>query len=162
MALTHAGENNGWVLLCSLQNCIYLLGGSGAPGVGGWGWGWGTPSLRVSSMRRGFAPLFRHLDDLFAPKIWPCLLFYSDLVGSHFEAPHFQHIDAPFAPQIDQIYHFIQILLGPVLNFERRNPTDFDPPPGAEHWLVVSLRDFVTIRKTLFIYKIQRNQYNQT
>ena len=55
------------------------------------------------------------------------MLFYSDLVGSHFEAPHFQHVDAIFAPQIDQIYHFIQILLGPVLNFERRIPTDFDP-----------------------------------
>ena len=63
----------------------------------------------------------------FPPKIWPCLLFYSDLVGSHFEAPHFQHVDALFAPQIDQIYHFIKILLGPILNFQRRTPTDFDP-----------------------------------
>ena len=99
---------------------------------GGGGGGGALPLWESVGMRRGFAPHFRHLDDLFAPQIWPCLLFYSDLVGSHFEAPHFQHVDALFAPQIDQIYNFIQILLGPVLNFERRTPTDFDPecPPG--------------------------------
>ena len=28
MALAHGGENNGWVLICSLQNCIFLLGDS--------------------------------------------------------------------------------------------------------------------------------------
>ena len=99
---------------------------------GGGGWGalplWESVGMR---MRRGFAPHSRHLDDLFAPQNWttPTISFRSCWV--HFEAPHFQHVDALFAPQIDQIYHFIQILLGPILNFERRTPTDFDPecPP---------------------------------
>ena len=50
---------------------------------------------------------------------------------SHFETPHFQHVDDLFAPKIDQIYNFIQILLGPIFNFEPRTPTDFYPecPP---------------------------------
>ena len=56
-------------------------------------------------MRRGFAP--------------------------HFEKPHFQHVDDLFAPKIDQIYNFIQILLGPILNFEPRTPTDFYPESSA-------------------------------
>ena len=60
------------------------------------------------------------------PRIWPRLPFYSDLVGFHFEALHFQHVDNLFAPKIDQIYHFIRILLDPILNFERRTPTDFE------------------------------------
>ena len=48
-----------------------------------------------------------------------------------FAPPHFRHLDDLFAPQIDQIYNFIQILLGPILNFEPRTPTDFYPecPP---------------------------------
>ena len=28
-------------------------------------------------------------------------------------------------PKIDQIYHVSQILLGPILNFKQRTPTDF-------------------------------------
>ena len=62
--------------------------------------GGALPLWESVGMRRGFAPHFRHLDDLFASKF-------------------------------DQIYHFIQILLGPILNFERCTPTDFDPecPP---------------------------------
>ena len=28
VALVHGGENNGWVLICSVQNCIFLLGDS--------------------------------------------------------------------------------------------------------------------------------------
>ena len=28
VALAHGGENNGWVLICSLQNCIFLIGDS--------------------------------------------------------------------------------------------------------------------------------------
>ena len=59
---------------------------------------------------------------------------------SHFEAPHFQHVDDLFVPKIDQIYHFIQILLGPILNFERCTPTDFDPecPPPASSLPAIS------------------------
>ena len=75
--------------------------------------GGGTPSLRVSRYS------LRCIWTIFLPpKIWPCLPFYPDLVGSHFEVPHFQHVDDLFAPKIDQIYHFIQILLGPILKFE--------------------------------------------
>ena len=37
-------------------------------------------------------------------------------------------------PKFDHVYHFIQILLNAILNFERRTPTDFTwsapPPPG--------------------------------
>ena len=76
-------------------------------------------------MRRGFAPIFGIWTIFLPPQIWPCLPFYSDLVGSHFETPHFQHVDDLFVPKIDQIYNFIQILLGPILNFEPRTPTDF-------------------------------------
>ena len=44
---------------------------------------WHLIPLWVSvGMRRGFAPHFRKVDDLLPPKIWPCLPFYSDLVGS--------------------------------------------------------------------------------
>ena len=98
---------------------------------GGGGGGGALPIWESVGMRRGFAPHFRHLDDPPPPQIWPCLPFYSDLVGSHFEAPHFQHVDDLFASKFDQIYHFIQILLGLILNFERCTPTDFDPecPP---------------------------------
>ena len=38
-------------------------------------------------------------------------------------APHFQHPKKE--KKNDQIYHFIQILLGPVLNFDWRTPNDF-------------------------------------
>ena len=38
-------------------------------------------------------------------------------------------------PKFDHVYHFIQILLGRILNFERRTPTDFYPdlkmPPAS-------------------------------
>ena len=96
----------------------------------------GTPSLRVSRYAPRFCLPFSASGRFFLlPKIWPCLLFYSDLVGTHFEAPHFQHVDDLFAPKIDQIYHFIQILLGPVLNLEQRTPPDFDPEcPGQHTW----------------------------
>ena len=100
--------------------CVCVLGGGAQlPGKGGGGGG-ALPLWESVGMRRGFAPMFGIWTIFSPPKIWPCLLFYSDLVGSHFEATHFQHVDALFAPQIDQIYHLIQNLLGPVLNFERR------------------------------------------
>ena len=35
--------------------------------------------------------------------------------------------------QIYQIYHYIQILLGPISNFERRTPTDFYPSASPPH-----------------------------
>ena len=71
------------------------------------------PFWESVGMRRGFASIFGIWTIFLPPKIWPCLPFYSDLVGSHFEAPHFQHVDDLFASKFDQIYHFIQILLGP-------------------------------------------------
>ena len=56
-----------------------------------------SPLWESVGMRSGFASHFRHH---FVPKKnWPCLPFYSDLVGSHFEKPHFQHVDELFAPQ---------------------------------------------------------------
>ena len=51
-------------------------------------------------MHRGFAPLFWHLDYLItSPPILPCLLFHSDLVGSHFESPPFSACRRSFCPQ---------------------------------------------------------------
>ena len=41
----------------------------------------------------------------------------------NFFAAHFQHVDDLFDPKIDQIYNFIQILLGPVF-------ADDDPIPS--------------------------------
>ena len=82
-------------------------------------------------MRRGFAPHFRHLDDLFAPPNWTVsTIFIQILLGPISKAPHFQHVDDLFAPKIDQIYHFIQILLG-LLNFERHTLTVFYPEWSA-------------------------------
>ena len=84
-------------------------------------------------MRRGFAPHFRQLDDLFAPLnlTMSTILFRSCWVP--FRNPPFSACRRSFCPNIDQIYNFIQILLGPILNFEPRTPTDFYPecpPPG--------------------------------
>ena len=41
----------------------------------------------------------------------------------------------PPQKKIDLIFHFIQIVLGPILNFERGTPTDFYPecPPSTPH-----------------------------
>ena len=82
------------------------------------------PLWESVGMRPGFDPHFQHLCDLLAPKFWPCLPFYSDLVVPISNASHFQHADDLCAPQIDQIYHFLQILLSPILNLKRRTPTD--------------------------------------
>ena len=50
-------------------------------------------------VRRGFAPpIFGTWTIFLPPKIWPCLPFYSDLVGSYFEATHFQRVDDFFPP----------------------------------------------------------------
>ena len=52
---------------------------------------------------------------------------------------HFQHLDdflphkrSFWPPNLTQVYHFYQILLGPIFNFMRWTPTDFYPecPPG--------------------------------
>ena len=65
--------------------------------------------------------------------------------------------------RIDQIYHFIQILLSPILNFKWRTPTDFyeecplglslapqhqqlyDPDPVFNPWVVVAFRTYYII-----------------
>ena len=101
-------------------------------GVGG---GWGSLPLWESvGMRCGFAPHFRHLDDLFAPlKFDHVYHFIQILLGPISKPPNFQHVEDLFAPKIDQIYNFIQILLGPILNFEPCTLTDFYtecPPLG--------------------------------
>ena len=45
--------------------------------------------------------------------------------------PNFQHLDAfrpSFClPNLTKVYHFIQILLGPILKLKRHTPTDFNP-----------------------------------
>ena len=105
------------------------------------------PLWESVGMRAVLPPIFGIWTIFLPPKIWPCVPFYSDLVGSHFEAPHFQHVDDLFASKFDQIYHFIQILLGPILNFERCTPTDFDPecapppppPPSGENLPLIGL-----------------------
>ena len=68
-----------------------------------WSPGEALPLWQSVGMRCSFAPHFG-IWAIFLPnpKIGPCL---------------------PFLPF--QIYHFIQILLGPILNFERHTPTDF-------------------------------------
>ena len=93
-------------------------------GVGG-----ALPLWESVGMRRGFAPHFRQLDDLFAPLnlTMSTILFRSCWVP--FRNPPFSACRRSFCPQIDQIYNFIQILLGPILNFEPRTPTDPPPPP---------------------------------
>ena len=53
-------------------------------------------------------------------------------------AHHFRSFRSFCPPKFDHVYYFIQILLGAVLNFEWRTPTDFDPecpprPLGAQH-----------------------------
>ena len=60
-----------WISPIILKICVQLPGGA-------------LPLWESVGMRRGFAPHFRHLDDLFAP------------------------------PKFDHVYHFIQILLGPI------------------------------------------------
>ena len=66
------------------------------------GWGWGgvgaLPLWESVGMCCSFAPHFRHLDDLFAPQIWPCLPFHSDLVGSCFQSPPFSACRRSFCP----------------------------------------------------------------
>ena len=92
--------------------------------------GGALPLWESVGMCRGFAPHFWHLDDLFAPKnlTLSTILFRSCWVP--FRSPPISACIRSFCPQKDQIYHFIQILLGPILNFERCTPTDFDPPPN--------------------------------
>ena len=100
-SVTNQPSVSGWVFQVPLW--------ASGLGVGPWDWWPGTLPLWESvGMRRGFAPHFRHLDDLFAPKnlTMSTILFRSCWVP-YFEAPHFQHVDDLFAPQIDQIYHFI-------------------------------------------------------
>ena len=144
----HYLENNDLIHI-KLGVCTYLvnpwhdimLSSVGPHGSALWLARGGTPSLRVSRDAPRFWPPFSASGRSFCPpKIWPCLPFYSDLVGSHFETPHFQHVDDLFAPQIDQIYNFIQILLGPILNFEPRTPTDFYPECPPRGGLVGNIR----------------------
>ena len=54
--------------------------------------GGGTPSLTVSRYVPRFCPPFGIWTIFLPHKIWPWLPFYSDLVGSDFEAPHFHPI----------------------------------------------------------------------
>ena len=52
--------------------------------------------------------------------------FIQILLGPISKALHFQHVDGLFAPpKLTKCYHFIQILLGSILNFKRRNPIVF-------------------------------------
>ena len=63
--------------------------------------GGGTPSLRVSryALRFCFCPPFSASGQSFClPKIWPCLPFYSDLVGSHFKSLPFSVCRWTFCP----------------------------------------------------------------
>ena len=80
----------------------------------------GTPSLRVSRYAQRLCPPFSASGWSFCSPlpILPCLPCYLDLVGSHFEAPHFQHVDDLLPPKNWPYLSFIQILLGPILNFE--------------------------------------------
>ena len=93
------------------------------------------PQRRESvGMRRGFAPHFRQLDDLFAPQnlTMSTILFRSCWVP--FRSPTFSARRRSFCPpNWPNLSFFFQILLGPVLNFELRTPTDFDPecPPWS-------------------------------
>ena len=102
--------------------------------------GGALPLWESVGMRRGFAPHFRQLDDLFAPLnlTMSTILFRSCWVP--FRNPPFSACRRSFCPKIDQIYNFIQILLGPILNFEPRTPTDFYPecPPRGSNAAVNS------------------------
>ena len=93
--------------------------------------GGGTPSLRVSRYAPRFCPHFRHLDDLFAPPnlTMSTILFRSCWVP--FRSPTFSACRSSFCPPNWPNLSFYSDLLGPVLNFEWRPPTDFDPecPP---------------------------------
>ena len=66
--------------------------------------------------------------------------------GGGVHSPHFQHLDTHVndhfcPPNLTKVSHFIQILLGPILNFKRCTPTDFQPErlcthPPLDKWLV--------------------------
>ena len=90
----------------------------------------GAPPLGVSKYEPRSPPPPPPPPPIFAhpPKIWRMSTFYSDLVGSHFEPP-----PPIFTPKIDQIYHFIQILLGgaPLLIFTWSAPGECPPPPHS-------------------------------
>ena len=75
------------------------------------------------------------------PKFDHVCHFIRILLGSYNKSPPFSACRRSFCPPklTKSINHFIQILLGPIFNFERRTPTDFYPecphpptptPPG--------------------------------
>ena len=88
------------------RKCIWIWSSQRAPNImddlsdaRGGGGGVGTPSLKVIRYAPGFCPKFSTSGRSFC------------------------------SPKCDQICHFIQILLGPILNLERRTPTMCLPFP---------------------------------
>ena len=89
------------------------------------------PLWESVGMRHGFAPHFRHLDDLFAPQnlTLSTILFRSCWV--QFRSPPFSACRRSFCPPNWLNLSFYSDLVGSILNFEQHTPTDFDPewPP---------------------------------
>ena len=67
------------------------------------------------------------------PPIWPCLPFYSDLVGSHFKSPPFSVCRRSFCPQNWVILSFYSDLVGSHFELRAAHPYWFcltrSPPP---------------------------------
>ena len=103
-----------------LTNNDFSRGGGGGESVG---------------MCRGFAPGFSAYGrSFYPPQIWPCLLFYSDLVGSHFKSPPFSACRRSFCSQNWVNLSFYSDLVGSHFELWPTHPYWFlagvSPPPG--------------------------------
>ena len=71
--------------------------------VGGGEWGGPLPLWESVGKRRGFAPHFRHLDDLFCPPKFDHVYHFIQIsLGLISKAPHFQYVDDLFAPKLSK------------------------------------------------------------
>ena len=98
------------------------------------GGGGALPLWESVGMRRGFAPHFRHLDDLFAPKnlTMSTILFRSCWVP--FRSPTFSACRRSFCPQNWPNLSFYSDLVGSRFELRAAHPywfwTGVPPPPG--------------------------------
>ena len=92
--------------------------------------GGALPLWESVGMRRGFAP---HFSAFLPPKIWPCLPFYLDLVGSHFKSPPFSVCRRSYCPRNWVNLSFYSDLVGSHFELRAAHPYWFwpgVPPPG--------------------------------
>ena len=120
-----------WAMFSSFSLAVLPGGGGGGGGGGG-----ALPLWESVGMRRGFAPHFRHLDDLFAPQnlTFSTILFRSCWVP--FRSPPFSACRRSFCPQNWPNLSFYSDLVGSHFELRAVHPYWFwpgvppPPPPG--------------------------------